>query len=98
MYILNPDIEPNNPELFTVAGDLSTAGKNEFWREINRQMRLFDRHEIDFTAVTNADKQEKLLKQARDKPTGSYYHNGNTASNRIIPQDRNYHRSYEYFY
>ena len=49
MYNLKPEL-PSTHSMFTVDNKLSDVGKYEFWVEINRKMRLFDRHDIDLLA------------------------------------------------
>ena len=46
MYNLKPEL-PSTSGMFTVDNELLDVGKYEFWAEINRKMRLFDRHDID---------------------------------------------------
>ena len=51
MYIMRIHLQTTDKELFTAAGDLMALGKAEYWIEVNRILRLFDRHDIELDAI-----------------------------------------------
>ena len=54
MYILFPEIDEANPQHFTAQGKLSELGKYEYWLDINKEMRLFDRHNTELKPSTSS--------------------------------------------
>ena len=70
-YILQPKIPVDNPHAFTVHGKLSEQGKKIFWLEIDRQLRLFDRHDIKLTA----EEMKKFNDKQRKSKIPNFTHN-----------------------
>ena len=42
---------PDDPQLYNTAGELSSAGQEAYWYEVNKLLRLFDRHDEELSAA-----------------------------------------------
>ena len=68
MYILDIELNVHNIQYFNYEGNLTTAGMREFWADVNRQMRLFDCHDIELTIQElreKIDRKKSVLKSSK---------------------------------
>ena len=77
-------------ELFDCAGYLTNAGKIQFWREVDRQLELFDHQEIDLTPtpVVSESRQSKSKRRSTSNNIHKPRRKLPTPPPRDIPRDR----------